>query len=77
MATKPEKTKVYDFELENDRTTDLLSEKMKGYPVVIYPDGHVEWSGVVHLEVGCTLDDVADYPLDKNTCQLKWDMIPA
>ena len=64
FITQPENTKSYDFELENDVTSDLLSKKMTGYPLRIHRDGRVEWRGVIHVALNCEMD-VYRFPFDK------------
>ena len=76
FVTKASNTKIYDFKLVNDTTTDMLSKKMAGYPLIVHKNGSVEWEGVLHLVVKCPLEDVDDYPFDAQMCRLRWKMIP-
>ena len=75
FITEPRNTKSYDFELENDVTSYLFSNKMAGYPLRIYRDGRVEWRGVIHVALNCKMD-VYRFPFDEKNCPMKWWLIP-
>ena len=76
FVTLASNTKVYNFKLVNDTTTDLLSKKMEAYPLIVERNGTVAWSGELHLDVRCALKSVNYYPFDAQICRLQWEMVP-
>ena len=75
FVTQPSKTKNYDFKLINDANSSLLSKKMEGFPLVIHRNGAANWSGIIQVAIKCNLD-VTRFPLDNQTCNIAWKLIP-
>ena len=76
-VTKADKTKVFEFSLDNDRESSLLSKKMSQYPVIVMRDGLVLWNGVIHVSLNCQMDDISKFPFDDQECPLKWVTVPS
>ena len=75
FITKPSKTKSYDFYLSDDIKSSLLSKKMEGFPLLVFRNGFVEWSGIIQVTIGCPLD-VVRFPVDEQACDIRWMMAP-
>ena len=75
FVTNPMTTKSYDFHLKYDTTSTLLSKKMDGFPLLIYRNGMVEWSGVIQVSLKCPLD-VTRFPMDAQICDIEWLSAP-
>ena len=50
---KPEKTRLYDFFLKNDVTPNSLAKKMGEFPMILFRNGTIKWSGLLQLAVNC------------------------
>ena len=75
FITQLPQTKSKDFILLDDKQSAPLSKTLEGFPLMIYRNGLVEWSGVIQISVLCHLDLIR-FPIDEQACDIAWLPLP-